>query len=138
MAGSSMLDRREFTLQAALAILAGATITVGCGGSGSPAGASPAGNPGTSGSGSGPADMLGNITGNHGHAAVITAAQIAAGNTITLTITGAADHPHVVELTGADLGRLANNQSVSKDSSVMAAHHHTVTFSRGEGPGPGY
>jgi hypothetical protein len=140
MAGSSMLDRREFTLQAALALLAGATITVGCGGSGSPAGASPAGagtgNP--SGSGSGSADMLGNITGNHGHAAVITAAQIAAGNTITLTITGAADHPHVVELTAADLGRLASNQSVSKDTSVMAAHHHTVTFSRGEGPGPGY
>ena len=140
MAGSSTLDRREFTLQAALALLAGASITLaGCGGSGSPAGSSPLnsgaqGNTGTSGS----ADMLANISANHGHSAVITAAQLAAGNGITLTITGAADHPHVVELSAADLQRLAGNQSVSKDSSTMAAHHHVVTFSRGEGPGPGY
>jgi hypothetical protein len=141
MAGSSMLDRREFTLQAALALLAGTTITVaGCGGSGSPAGSSPItpGAPTTTGT-TGSADMQGNISGNHGHSATITAAQLAAGNTLTLTITGAADHPHVVELTAADLGRLSSNQSVSKDTSVMAAHHHTVTFSRGnEAPGPGY
>jgi hypothetical protein len=142
MAGSSMLDRREFTLQAALAILAGATVTVaGCGGgSGSPAGASPvnSGAQGTTGS-TGSGDVQGSISGNHGHVAMITAAQLAAGNTITLTIPGAADHPHVVELTAADLGRLAGNQAVSKDSSEMAAHHHTVTFSRtGELPGPGY
>ena len=138
MAGSSMLDRREFTLQAALAILAGATVTVaGCGGgSGSPTGASP-GNSGAQGN-TGSADMQANISGNHGHAAVITAAQLAAGNAITLTITGVADHPHVVELTAADLGRLVNNQSVSKDSSMMAAHNHVVTFSRSTEAGPLY
>jgi hypothetical protein len=141
MAGSSMLDRREFTLQAALALLAGTTITVaGCGGSGSPSGSTPlnSGGQGTPG-GSGSADMQGAISGNHGHTATITAAQLAAGNTLTLTITGAADHPHVVELTAADLGRLSSNQSVSKDSSETSAHRHTVTFTRGDGPpGAGY
>lgn len=140
MAGSSTLDRREFTLQAALALLAGVSITVaGCGGSGSPAGSSPLNSGAQGNTGTGSVDMLGNISGNHGHAATITAAQIAAGNAITLTITGAADHPHVVQLTAADLGRLASNQSVSKDSSTTAAHHHVVTFSRGnDAPGPGY
>lgn len=136
MAGSSTLDRREFTLQAALALLAGASITVaGCGGSGSPGGASPVSG---SGGNAGAVDVSANISGNHGHAATITAAQISAGNSLTLTITGAADHPHVVELTAADLGRLASGQSVQKDSSTMAAHHHVVSFARGEGPGPLY
>ena len=141
MAGSSLLDRREFTLQAALALLAGTTITVaGCGGSGSPTGASPGASGGQGNTGApGSTDVSGAISGNHGHVAAITAAQIAAGNTIMLTITGAADHPHTVELTAADLGRLRSNQSVSKDSSSTAAHHHLVTFSRAsEAPGPGY
>lgn len=139
MAGLPTLDRREFTLKSALALLGGVTITIaGCGGSGgATTGASTVAS-GTSGAG-GALDLSASISGNHGHAAVITAAQLAAGNTIVLTITGAADHPHVVELTAADLARISSNQSVSKDSSTMAAHHHAVTFSRGGEPGgPGY
>ena len=119
------LTRREFTLEAALALLAGCiiTITEGCGSSSSPSTPSPA-----------PvADITGVIGTNHGHVAVITAAQITAGNAISLNIQGTAAHPHTVSITQADLTTLKNRQSVSTASSsdlstVFGQHSHLVTF----------
>ena len=63
------IDRREFTLQAALAILAGCTITVaeGCGSSYSAPSPTPTPSPITA-----PSDVTGSISANHGHSAVIT------------------------------------------------------------------
>ena len=113
------LDRREFTVEAALAVLAGVTITVsGCGG-GSPTSSSPP---------PGPGDEVGSISDNHGHTAVVRAAQLQAGNAISLSIAGTAGHNHVVDLSAAEVAQIANNQRVSKVSSTGDGHTHTVTF----------
>jgi hypothetical protein len=112
------IDRRQFTLQAAMAILAGCTITVAdaCG-SNSPNEPTPAVH-----------DVNGNISANHGHTAVVTGAQITAGNAISLDIQGTATHPHTVEISQSDLQNLKNRQAVSKDSTNNNGHTHTVTF----------
>ena len=116
------IDRREFTLQAAMAILAGVTITVaeGCGSYSSMPSPSPT--PTSTG------DINGNISANHGHTAVITGAQITSGNAIALDITGTATHPHTVQISQADLTSLKNRQAVSRDSTNNNGHMHTVTF----------
>lgn len=119
------IDRREFTLQAAMAILAGVTITVAdaCGGSYSsmPSPTAPAQTQTSS-------NINGSISANHGHTAVITGAQLTAGNAIALDITGTATHPHTVQIGQADLTSLKNRQAVSRDSTNNEGHMHTVTF----------
>lgn len=116
------LDRREFTSTAILALLSGVTITViGCD-SDTPSSPSP-----TSG------DRAGSVTANHGHVAVLTGAQINAGNSVTLDIRGSADHPHTVVVTMAEVGQIAAGQRLSKASSTdpsptAGTHNHTVTF----------
>jgi len=120
------IDRRQFTLQTAMAILAGVTITVSdaCG-SGYSSMPSPTPTPTPT---PGPSDVSGNISANHGHTAVITSAQITTGNAISLNIQGTATHPHTVEISQADLTSLKNRQAVSRDSSNNSGHMHTVTF----------
>jgi len=122
------ISRREFTLAAAMAVLSGVAISVsGCGGGGSsasPAAPSPA-SPGSTPAG---VDRTGTISANHGHAAVVSAAQLGASGGITLNIQGTSSHPHTVALTGAELSAIANNQRVTKESSNDASHAHTVTF----------
>jgi hypothetical protein len=117
------VTRREFTLDAALAILAGCVITISdaCGSSTSPSPAAP------------PTDLTGSISANHNHVALITAAQITAGNAITLNIQGTAAHNHTVSITQADLTMLRSRQSVSRESSsdqsnTSGLHSHSVTF----------
>jgi hypothetical protein len=123
MDDNTLLDRREFTLQSALAILSAATITIsGCGGgddSPSP-GPSPSPNPGT--------NVTGNVAANHGHVATITAAQLTAANAIQLEIRGTADHPHTVDLSAAEVAQIGARQTVAKNSTTDAGHSHTVTF----------
>lgn len=117
--------RREFSVAAVLAALSGVTITItSCGGSGGSSPSVPS-NPVPS---LGPGDKAGSITGNHGHTAVITAAQLTAAATVGLDIRGEADHPHSVELTSAQVSQIAAGQRVSRDSSIDAGHNHTVTF----------
>ena len=82
------LDRREFTLQSAMAILSAATITItGCGGGSSPA-PSPSPNPNPGGG-----DVSGAVAANHGHSAIITPRSLTAGNAIQLDISGAGRSP---------------------------------------------
>ena len=123
-----VLSRREFTLQSALAILAGVVITMdGCGGSDS----SPSPTPTPAPAPAPPlADVNGSVSANHAqpHVAVITAAQITAGNAVSLNIQGMSTHPHTVELAQADLVSLRNRTAVSKESSNNNNHTHTVTF----------
>ena len=119
-----MLGRREFTLQSALALLAGVVITVdGCGGSDAPTNPTPTPAPAAP-----SADVNGSVSNNHGHVAVVTTAQITAGSALSLNIQGGATHPHTVDLTQAELVSLRNRQAVSKDSTNNNGHMHTVTF----------
>ncbi len=117
------LTRREFTLDAALALLAGCVITISdaCSSATSPTSVTP------------PADITGVISANHSHTGVITGAQITAGNAITFSIQGTAVHSHTLSITQADLTTLKNRQSVAKDSSTdnsntYGVHSHIVTF----------
>lgn len=117
MKNGKILNRREFTLAAAMAALSGVAITItACGGGGSPS------------SPSAPSDKTGVIGSNHGHLAVITAAQLTAGGGLTLDIRGTSDHPHTVTLTVANMTAIASNQRVSKESSSDDGHSHSVTF----------
>jgi hypothetical protein len=115
------LDRRQFTLATALAALSGVVITISsaCGSSSS---SSPTGSTG------GNSDKVGVISSNHGHSAVITGAQLTAGGALELNIQGAASHPHTVTLSAAEIGQIAANQQVAKQSSTNNSHSHTVTF----------
>jgi len=116
------LPRREFTAAAVLALLAGVTVTVsGCAGYGDTSPTSPPRTPG-------PDDVQGSIAGNHGHVAIVTGAQIRAGNAVTLNIRGTADHTHLVDLDANDLGRIAARQQVVRRTSNTNSHFHEVTF----------
>lgn len=109
--------RRAFTLEAALAILAGCVITISDACGGSKTAPTPT-----------PADITGSVAANHGHSAVITGAQISAGNAVSLNIQGQATHSHTLSLTQGDLGNLKNRQAVSVTSSTDSGHSHLVTF----------
>ena len=83
-----------------------------------------------------PVDITGAVSSNHGHTAVVTGAQITAGNAVTLSIQGTAAHPHTLSLSQADLQTLKNRQQVSKDSSndvsaTFGPRLHTVSFMPG-------
>jgi hypothetical protein len=114
------VTRREFTLEAALAILAGCVITV----SDAACGSSP-----TTPTPVAPSDITGVVGAPlHGHTAVITGAQITAGSAFVLNIQGTATHNHTVQISQADLTSLKNRQPIARDSSTDNGHSHTVTF----------
>lgn len=119
-----LIDRREFSAAAVMALLSGVAIMVtSCGGGGSnPAAPSSGTNPPASG------DRVGSISANHGHSAILRAAQITAADAVTLDIRGTADHTHSVGLSADEVRAVGNGQRVSKNSSVDDAHNHTVTF----------
>ena len=130
------MHRREFTVQSALAALGGVVITVaGCSDYASPSSPteapSPAPAPAPTPSPA-PAGPTGNVSGavsaNHGHTAVVTGAQLTAGNTVIVDITGSANHAHRVELNPSELSAIASGQRLSKLSTTDLAHDHTVTF----------
>jgi hypothetical protein len=117
------LTRRHFTLQAALAVLAGCVITISdaCSND-SPTTPSPSAT-----------DITGNISANHGHTAVVTAAQITATTAFSFSIQGTATHPHTLALSQTDLQTLKNRQAITRDSSndvsaTFGPHMHSVTF----------
>jgi hypothetical protein len=114
------LDRRQFTLNAALAILAGCVITitdVACGSSpAAPAAVTPL------------ADVPGTVSANHGHVAVITGAQITAGSAFSFGIQGTATHLHTLSISQAELATLKNKQPITSTSTTDNGHSHSVTF----------
>jgi hypothetical protein len=121
------MHRRDFTVQSALAVLGGVAITIaGCSDSASPSSPTPAPSPAPSPGPTG--DVSGTVSANHGHTAVVTAAQLTAGNTIAVDIMGNADHTHRVELDPSELSAIASGQRLSKLSTIGSAHNHTVTF----------
>ena len=123
------MTRRRFTIDAALAALGGATLTIACGDSGptTPSPTAPSQVPPTP-TGLQPGDRAGTVSSNTGHQAVITAAQLSAGGALTLDITGTSDHPHSLSLTAAEVGQIAAGQRLEKDCTVVFSHTHRVTF----------
>ena len=133
------LERRAFTKQVVLAILAGTTITItGCGsggGYGSPNPVAP--NPTPTPSPSGPPDMNGAISANHGHKAVVKGVDIVGGTAVNLDIQGTATHTHMVVLSADEMLTLKRGGEVKKLSTAGDSnqHTHTVTFSGTDGGG---
>ena len=117
MAKRNTLSRREFTVRSAMAALGGVTITLSACSGESPTEPSYT-------------DVTGTVATNHGHTAVITSAQLAAGGALVVEIQGTSSHPHTVELTAADVRAIRQGQRVSKESglSPSGSHGHTVTF----------
>jgi hypothetical protein len=119
--GAHVLTRREFTVESVLALLAGVTITVsGCGDDDN--------NPPTSPTPPASSDVNGSISGNHGHVATVTGAQITGAGAVSLNIQGTASHPHTVQLSAAEVQRIGTRAQVAKTSSNDNGHEHTVTF----------
>jgi hypothetical protein len=117
MSDEHLLTRREFTLEAVLAILAATTITItGC--ASYEMGPSPP-----------PGDREGVVSANHGHRAIVTAAQLNSNSTVRIDMRYQATHNHTLTLTAAELAAIAENARVVKTSSVDEGHSHTVTFS---------
>ena len=114
-----MLDRREFTLAALLAMLSGVSITISGCGSSSPG--SPTPTPTSS------SDKSGQISANHGHTVVITSAQLTAGGALVVTLLGGG-HSHTVDLSAMEVVQIRDGQRVAKASSSTDGHTHTVTF----------
>lgn len=112
------MDRREFSAEAARILLGGAALVItGCGGGSSgPTAASP---PAT--------DVMGTVSANHGHQAMITAAQLVAGGDLELDIQGTSSHPHSVSLSAAEVRSVRNGGRVEKES-TGSGHTHTVIF----------
>jgi len=120
MSDETLLTRREFTVESALAMLAGVTITItGCGGDDNPT-TNPT--PAT--------DKTATVStdAGHSHTAVVTSAQLSAGNAITVTLTGQATHTNTVALSQAELTQISGGTRVQKTSTTDNAHSHTVTF----------
>jgi hypothetical protein len=109
------IDRRAFTRQSLMAMLAGVTITLSGCGDDDP-------NDPT------PASETGDISNNHGHTAVITGAELTGSATIMINFQGSANHNHNLEITVAELTQIRNQARLVKDTSVTNAHSHTVTF----------
>jgi hypothetical protein len=108
------LNRREFTIEAALALLSGLLITVsGCETSTDP---SPV-----------YVDLTGEISSNHGHSVTLSAKELSAGGSLDLNIQGMARHAHVVSLSPSDLALLRGGARIVKESSGTR-HTHLVTF----------
>jgi len=127
------LNRRQFTQEASLAFLAGVTVTVtACGGGGgggdyqSPTASSTP--PTASGS------KTGQIASNHGHLAVITAAELQAGGALRLDIAYTAGHSHIVDLPAQAVQQIRDGKPAQKESTLTDApslggpHTHMVTF----------
>ena len=127
------LKRRQFTQEASLAFLAGVAVVItDCGGGGSGGGSSSSYGPTTSTppttQASSSDDKVGSISANHGHAAVITSAQLLAGGGVSLNIQGSAGHNHVVDLVAQAIQDMKANMKVAKESTSTQGHTHMVTF----------
>jgi hypothetical protein len=112
------MKRRDFSREAIWLVLGGATIAISGCGSGSAA---------TEMTSVPLNDAPGNVSENHGHSAVVTAAQLVAGGELVLDIRGASSHTHSLSLSASEVARIRDGLRVEKESSGDS-HAHTVTF----------
>ncbi len=142
------IDRRKFTQEASLAFLAGVSVVVSACGGGTGGG----GNDGYGPTGGTPTQPTppaptpaegsesGQISDNHGHKAVITAAELLAGGALRLDIAGTAGHSHIVDLSPQMVQDIRGGSKVASESTTTEGHDHTVTFNADAAgdPGTGY
>jgi len=69
------------------------------------------------------------IGSNHGHALVVSKADVSAGAEKTYSIQGSSGHNHTVTLTGENFTSLKNSSSISVVSTNDDDHTHSVTVS---------
>jgi hypothetical protein len=67
------------------------------------------------------------ISSNHGHALVVSAADVAAGLEKTYNIKGTSTHPHSVKITAAMFATLKSTKMLKVTSSTDSSHSHSVT-----------
>jgi hypothetical protein len=116
MSKEDLITRREFTVETALAMLAGVTITItGCDDEPS------------SGPSGGETGVVSNSSGHTHGGAFITDAQLAAPSAIVLTLTGSG-HTHTTPLSQVEVIAIAAGTRVVATSTTDEAHNHTVTF----------
>src|SRR5688572_23746421 len=117
------ISRREFSVEALTALFAGVVITVAaCDDDGGSAVVGPGGT-----------GEVGSISENHAHVATVTNVQLNAGNAVTLDIRGQADHPHILDLSAAEVVQVRDGQRVTRStttdpSAAFGTHSHVVTF----------
>jgi hypothetical protein len=75
-----------------------------------------------------PGDREGVVSSNHGHRAIVTAAQLNSNSAVTIDMRYQATHNHTLTLSATDLGSIAENARVTKTSSTDEGHSHNVTF----------
>ena len=120
-------SRREFTAASVMALLAGVTVTLsGCGGGSNPGSPNPNPTPTPAPPASG--DKVGAVSANHGHAAIVTAAQITAAGAVSIDMRSMADHTHTLVLTAAEVQQIGAGTRLAKTSTTELSHDHTVTF----------
>lgn len=126
------LNRRQFAQEASLAFLAGVSVTVSACGGGGGGGAGDDYGPPTGGSPTtlapAPGSKTGQVSANHGHQAVITAAQLQAGGAVRIDIASVAGHSHMVDLPAQAVADIRDGKPVQKDSTTTDGHMHTVIF----------
>jgi len=145
------MSRREFSAATISALFVGMAVTlIDCGKSGGayasagtaptpvPSGTTPAPAP-VGGTAAPTGDAAGVVSDNHGHAAVVTSAQLTAAGAVALNIKGSADHNHVVTLSAAQVSQVAGGAKVTTVSAVTSdadpyygtiygEHTHVVVF----------
>jgi hypothetical protein len=67
------------------------------------------------------------IASNHGHVLLVDKADVAAAAAKTYDIMGTADHTHSVTISAANFAQLMGNHAINVQSTVGAAHQHSVT-----------
>jgi len=68
------------------------------------------------------------VSANHGHQAVISAAELQAGGAVRIDIASTAGHSHLVDLPAQAVQEIRDGKPVQKDSTPTDGHLHTVTF----------
>ncbi len=72
-------------------------------------------------------DTTGVIGTNHGHTVIITSAQVQAGNSVTLSLSGGG-HAHTVSLAAQQVSDIGAGMKVQAVSTSDSGHTHGVTF----------
>lgn len=124
------IDRRKFLGTAAtLALLGGASITLGCTGSNNGVTPPPPPPPPPG----GPSDVVGTVETNHGHTMRVSGSYLNATGEVTIEMQGATLHKHSVTLSPAQLaairaGTRVQVASTESEFGPEGPHDHIVVF----------